>query len=145
MAEGNTGELLREVARLHGQLQRRETACCGGTTPTQCQVLTELGRGGPITLGELAGRLDLDKSWVSRTVESLARAQLLEKHPSELDRRTVLVSLTPAGEARCRELNATLDALARRVLERIPAPERPGVVAALRLLEQALQAEAAGR
>src|SRR6266536_5489768 len=38
------GALLREVARLHVQLQRNCVAYCGGTTSTQCTVLTELGR-----------------------------------------------------------------------------------------------------
>ncbi len=35
------GALLREVARLHAQMQREQLTCCQGTTSTQCLVLTE--------------------------------------------------------------------------------------------------------
>ena len=38
-----SGSLLREVTRLYARAQRTAADCCG-TTPTQCQVITELGR-----------------------------------------------------------------------------------------------------
>ena len=50
----STGALLREVARLHVQFQRTCVAECFGTTTTQCTVLTELGRSGPVTLATLS-------------------------------------------------------------------------------------------
>src|SRR6185436_20853149 len=98
------GMLLREVARLHLQMQRTSIACCGGTTSTQCFILTELGRSGTITLAELGRRLGLDKGWTSRAVDSMARAGLLVKTPSDTDRRTLNISLSPSGEARYAEL-----------------------------------------
>ena len=64
--ENRTGTLIRDVARLHLRLQRETTACCGGTTMTQCTILTEIGRNGSGTLIELTNRLVLDKSWLSR-------------------------------------------------------------------------------
>ncbi|GHO94887.1 hypothetical protein KSF_049350 [Reticulibacter mediterranei] len=50
----STGALLREVARLHTQLQRSCVTQCSGTTVTQCTVLTELERRGEMTLAELS-------------------------------------------------------------------------------------------
>lgn len=134
----STGALLREVARLHVALQRSCVAYCGGTTTTQCTVLTELGRSGPITLAALSKRIGFDKSWTSRAVENLVQEGLVEKVPSATDRRTVRLSLSPAGEERLTDLNQTLNSLAERAFEHIPTDQHSSVRTALELLQQAL-------
>ena len=134
----STGALLREVARLHTQLQRDCVAYCGGTTTTQCTVLTELGRSGPVTLAELSRRVGFDKSWISRAVENLAQEGLIEKVASTQDRRTVRLSLSPAGEARLADLNQTLNSLAERTFEHIATEQHTSVRSALEVLQQAL-------
>lgn len=133
-----TGALLREVARLHTQLQRTCVAYCGGTTTMQCTVLTELGRSGPVTLATLSRRIGFDKSWTSRAVENLVQEGLVEKTPSTQDRRTVQLSLSPAGEIRLADLNQTLNSLAERTFEHIPVEQHPSVRTALELLQQSL-------
>ena len=135
------GALLREVARLHTHLQRTNVACCAGTTVTQCTVLTELGRSGPVPLAELSRRIGFDKSWTSRAVEHLVQDGLIEKVPSQTDHRMVRLSLTTVGEQRVRDLNETLGGLSERVMVRIPLPEHESVQRALTMLLVALQAE----
>ncbi len=137
----STGALLREVARLHTHLQRANVAWCAGTTVTQCTVLTELGRSGPVPLAELSRRIGFDKSWTSRAVGHLVQDGLLEKVPSETDHRMVRISLSAVGEQRLRALNGTPGALSERVMERIPAREHDGIQRSLTLLLAALQAE----
>src|SRR5215469_15090153 len=122
-----TGALLREVARLHTHLQRANVACCAGTTVTQCTVLTELGRSGPVPLAELSRRIGFDKSWTSRAVDHLVQDGLVEKVPSQTDHRMVRLSLTTVGEQRVRDLNGMLGGLSERVLERVPSSEHEGV------------------
>src|SRR5579863_2891150 len=139
--ELSTGALLREVARLHTHVQRTNVACCAGTTVTQCTVLTELGRSGPVPLAELSRRIGFDKSWTSRAVEHLVQDGLIEKAANETDHRMVRLSLSAMGERRLRDLNGTLNGLSERVMERIPASEHEGVQKALILLLMALQAE----
>ncbi len=134
----STGALLREVARLHVQLQRRCVTDCAGTTVTQCTVLTELGRSDPLTLAALSRRIGFDKSWTSRAVEHLVQEGLVEKVGSIEDRRTVQLSLTSAGEARLADLNQTLNALAEHAFEYIPVEHHAMVRASLELLHQAL-------
>jgi DNA-binding MarR family transcriptional regulator len=136
----STGALLREVARLHTQLQRACVVYCGGTTTTQCTVLTELGRSGPVTLAELSRRVGFDKSWTSRAVEKLVQEGLVEKVSSTQDRRTVRLSLAPLGEARLADLNQTLNSLAERAFDHIPADQHGSVREALEQLQQALLA-----
>ncbi|HWI64062.1 MAG TPA: MarR family transcriptional regulator [Symbiobacteriaceae bacterium] len=143
MNHTHADSLLREVSRLFAQVQREGVACCG-TTSTQCTLLTELGRNGPMTLADLGRRVGLDKGWISRAVEGLVQEGLLTKVPSADDRRTVIIDLSPAGHERFAELNRTLNQQAERVLARIPEAQRPGVVAAMELLKEALRAEAAG-
>ncbi|GHO68532.1 hypothetical protein KSC_074240 [Ktedonobacter sp. SOSP1-52] len=135
----SAGALLREVARLHVQLQRNCVTYCGGTTSTQCTVLTELGRSGQVTLAELSRRIGLDKGWTSRAIEQLVQEGLVEKVPSTRDRRTVQLSLSTAGEARLAELNRTLNDLATQTFEHIPAAQHEMVRSSLELLQQALQ------
>ncbi len=136
------GALLREVARLHTQLQHEQVTCCG-TTATQCSILVELGRNGPMTLADLWRRLGLDKSWLSRTVEALAQEGLLTKEPGQSDHRTVRIALSSAGQARCQELNQSLDDLSAHVMARIEPADRAPIRRALELLLHAYQAERA--
>jgi DNA-binding MarR family transcriptional regulator len=143
MDTSTAGALLREVARLHAHAQREQVACCNGTTSTQCQILTEVGRHGPMTLAALGRRLSLDKGWMSRAVETLVQEGLLTKQAGADDRRTIRIALSPAGATRHQQLNETLNAHAERVMSRIPPTEREQVAHALALLHHALQAEAA--
>jgi DNA-binding MarR family transcriptional regulator len=136
-----TGTLLREVARLHTHMQRENVACCGGTTVTQCTVLTELGRSGPVPLAELSRRIGFDKSWTSRAVEHLAQEGLIEKVQHASDHRMVRLSLSPAGMQRLAELNTTLNRFSEQVMEHIPVEAHAEVHRALGLLLAALQAE----
>jgi DNA-binding MarR family transcriptional regulator len=142
MDSSTAGNLLREVARLHVYTQREQVACCNGTTSTQCVILTEVGRNGPLTLADLGRRTSLDKGWLSRAVEMLVQQGLLTKALGDADRRTIRIALSKAGETRFRQLNETLDAHAQRVMARIPLTEQEQVAHALALLYQSLQAEA---
>jgi DNA-binding MarR family transcriptional regulator len=137
----STGALLREVARLHTHLQRENVACCGGTTVTQCTVLTELGRSGPIPLAALSRLIGFDKSWTSRAVEHLVQEGLIEKVPHASDHRMVRLSLSAAGEQRLAELNTTLNRFSEQVMEHIPVEAHTQVHSTLELLLSALQAE----
>src|SRR5258708_16303783 len=112
-----TGALLREVARLHTHLQRENVACCDGTTVTQCTVLTELGRSGPVPLAELSRRIGFDKSWTSRAVEHLVQEGLIEKGPHATDHRIVRLSLSPACEQRLAHLSMTLNRFSAHVIQ----------------------------
>lgn len=132
------GELLREVARLYTRAQRVVADCCR-TSSTQCHLLVELGRTGPLPLTELGARLMLEKSWVSRAVDGLVERGWATKEPNPLDARSWLVTLTADGEDRARELNVTLDNHAARVLEQLGERDRATVEKSLLLLLKALR------
>jgi DNA-binding MarR family transcriptional regulator len=143
MDNQSASDLLREVARLHLKLQRTCVATCSDTSSTQCFILGELYRSGPMTLADLGRQLALDKSWTSRAVESLVQEGLLVKSSNAEDRRTVVVSLSKAGERRYKELDEALNAQAEQVMSRIPEAQRPGIYRSLRTLLNALKTETA--
>jgi DNA-binding MarR family transcriptional regulator len=142
MSEATAGSLLREVARMYTRAQRVVADCCR-TTSTQCHLLTELGRAGPLPLSELGTRVSLEKSWVSRAVEAMAARGWVTKEPNPSDARSWLVTLTADGERTVRELNQTLDDHAQRLLARLSARERDTVETSLLTLLKALREDPA--
>lgn len=142
MTDTPDSALLREVARLHLQLQRACVASCGDTGSTQCFILGEVYRSGPITLADLGRQLALDKSWVSRAVEALVQEGLLVKGSNPGDLRTVVISLSKVGKKRYEELDRSLNAQVEQVMSHIPEKQRPGVYESLRLLRDALRTAA---
>jgi DNA-binding MarR family transcriptional regulator len=142
MSESSAGSLLREVARMYTRAQRVVADCCR-TTSTQCHLLTELGRAGPLPLSELGARVSLEKSWVSRAVEAMAARGLVTKEPNPQDARSWLVTLTADGEGTVRELNQTLDDHATALLASLSARERDAVEHSLLTLLKALREDTA--
>ena len=142
MSESAPGSLLREVARLYTRAQRVVADCCR-TTSTQCHLLTELGRSGPLPLSELGARVSLEKSWVSRAVEAMAARGLVTKEPNPSDARSWLVTLTADGERTVAELNRTLDDHAQSLLAALAPREREAVETSLLLLLKALREDPA--
>lgn len=70
-------------------------------TPSQFAVLMGVAHGqgeGGITIRELSEHVALASTHVTTEVGRLERAGLLTKRPSDTDRRSVCVSLTPRGE-----------------------------------------------
>ncbi len=66
-----------------------------GTAP----LLLELRDGGERSPAALAAELGVDKAYVTRALQSLARAGFVLVAPGTADRRSVTVSLTEAGQA----------------------------------------------
>lgn len=143
MADRDTcrADLLREVARLYVRAQRSVADCCA-TSSTQCLMLIELDRAGPIPMGDLGARLSLEKSWVSRAVDTLVDEGLVAKSANPRDARSWLLSLTAAGRRRCRTLNAQLDGHAERLMSRLAPQDRQVVNQGLALILRALREDA---
>ncbi|PKL26021.1 MAG: MarR family transcriptional regulator [Spirochaetae bacterium HGW-Spirochaetae-3] len=140
--EKTEDELLRIVTRVYAQAQRLQARCCGITT-TQCQVLCAIGDEGTVPQAELSARLGLEKSWVSRAIDSLERDGLVERRKCCADARMYDVAFTEAGKARYEALEEALNSQAASVMASIPESERAGVRKALELLSVALSSMAA--
>lgn len=67
------------------------------TTLAQYRTLVVLASRGPQRLVDLAGALSVTASTAGRMCDRLVRKQLVRRHRARADRRTVLISITPAG------------------------------------------------
>ena len=90
-------QALSDLVRVY-QFRDRDRICCHDVSVTQCYALEALIRRGPITLGEVAAELYLDKSTASRVVGTLERKRYVTRSPHPTDGRAVLLRPTPAGE-----------------------------------------------
>ena len=85
------------------------------------QVLFRLEEGGPYRLSDLAVKVGIDLSTLSRQVHYLETAGLLRREAVEEDRRAVLLSVTEEG----RDLNARIRAAKRSAITEMLAGWTP--------------------
>lgn len=108
-----------------------------GITMPQAKVLYLAAVDGGLRMSALAARLRVTISTVSGLVDRLVDAGLLTRRDDPHDRRQVLVSVTPEGQAlidRFRELNRRQ---LRELLERLSGPDLAVVEHAIEVLSRA--------
>ena len=127
------------LVRAFGLHKPDETPCGRPVSVAEAHALMELSReDGPLVQKELAARLRLQKSTVSRLVGMLEGRGWVGRHRSPTDGRAFEVGLTAAGVKAASEIaEARRDKFAR-VLEAIPEERRASVLAAMRTLEEAM-------
>ena len=111
--------------------------CCAHVTLPQCLILLEVDEGRRLTVGQLAARLRLDNSTLSRTIDGLVRKRFLDRVRDEQDRRVVWIELTGDGSAVCASIHQQNDATYREVFARIPPSRQESVVRSFEDLVQA--------
>jgi DNA-binding MarR family transcriptional regulator len=74
-----------------------------GLSTNGYSILARLAGLAPLPLGSLAARLGTDRSTLSRELEPLVEAGLIEAHRDPADRRRRVLELTHEGTARVRE------------------------------------------
>lgn len=128
---------LMAFVRAFGLHMPERTPCGEPISASQAHALTELATG-PLTQAELARRLRLDRSVVSRLADALGdRAWLRrERHPQ--DQRAVQLVLTAAGRAAADRVAGARRARLATLLDAVPAHERDNVLHALDVLTESL-------
>lgn len=96
--QGCTNFKLRQLVRRVSQLYDAEVGKAGLKT-TQYSLLSHVLRLGPIRPGDLAERMTMDASTLTRNLKPMLAAGWLELSPGE-DGRSRLVHLTDAGRAK---------------------------------------------
>jgi DNA-binding MarR family transcriptional regulator len=109
------------VARLDAELERDH-----GLPLTSYEVLMYLADSGEgrLRMGELAERLLLSRSGITRLVDRLERQGLVERQPCEDDGRGYYATLTPKGRERLRAARPDhLNGVRRHFLARLSPSE----------------------
>ena len=123
-----------EVAETAHALRRAfdRRACVLGTTRAQWRVLARLGRDDGQRQVALAEALDVEPITLSRMVDRLVEAGLVERRPDEADRRAWRVHLTPRAGPLIEKLHDLADDFLAGALDGIPTGDQQAVLDTLR-------------
>ena len=122
-------------------LARPDTTPCGmPMSITEAHTISELHDTGPITQQQLADRLRLKKSTVSRLIDQLVAAGTVRRVANPDDGRSVLIDLTTAGRRRALRLHDARLALFTQLIADLGPAARRDVTRALATLEDAAHA-----
>lgn len=130
---------LERLSRLLGRVGPDEV-CCEGLTTRQCGILRTLAAGEGARLSDLATTAGISPSALTRVLEKLEARHLVKRvRGAAKDGRAASVAITPHG----RHVRGTIDQLmlerTRTILSAFPPGLQPQLLAAVRLLNQALE------
>jgi DNA-binding MarR family transcriptional regulator len=95
--DSSTGHLLRRALQRH-QALFQECAASTGLTPPQFAALTKLAELRRVTQNRLGRLVAMDPATAQGVMKRLALRGLLRTEKDPMDRRTVVLSITPEGE-----------------------------------------------
>lgn len=81
------------------------SSCCNGVTLPQCHALLEIENNEEITITELANKLTLEKSTVSRTIDNLVKKGFIIREIPPDNRRITKLTLSVEGVKTCNNIN----------------------------------------
>lgn len=132
MASNNT-TLDKQVFKFHEQIvelikkyqfrDRNHITCCG-VSVSQCYILETLNRHGALTMNELAEKMYLSVSTVTRVVEELVKKGYVQREEDPEDRRIRVIDLTPAGKAVFDKCWSNVFQSEKAILAHFPAQQR---------------------
>ena len=126
------------LIRALGLLEPDRTPCGQPLSPSAAHALTELSEGIALTQSELAARLRLEKSTVSRLVGQLQERGWVERRRAEHDGRVLLLELTDQGRQMAEQVATSRAAFFARLSERIPSHREAELSGALEMLVEIL-------
>jgi DNA-binding MarR family transcriptional regulator len=95
--EAEVGTLIRRVKRVMGERAREVHP---DLHPMTYFILTHLAKQGPMRAADLSDAFGMDKSGVSRQVQTLVDLGLVERRPAAEDRRAILLDASDEGRTR---------------------------------------------
>ncbi|WP_432768643.1 MAG: MarR family transcriptional regulator [Sphingopyxis sp.] len=122
------GFLLNDTARMFRRAFNARTRA-SGITALQTRVLIYLSRHPGIRQGPLAELIEVEPITLSRMVDRLAEAELVERRADPTDRRAWLLFLTDAAEPLLGDLRQTSQAVVDEATEGMSDAEREQLAA----------------
>jgi len=107
---------------------------------TEARVIYELAHHEQTTAGSLGAELGLDAGYLSRILQGFKKRGLIDKQPSETDRRQSVLRLTEGGQAAFAMLNGRSQHQIAAMLGRLSQEDQQRLVAAMRSIEDLLGA-----
>lgn len=138
MDQRDFAETFMQLVQDFGLLANDRTPCGEDLSVTQAHALTMLYRDAPLSQQELAERLRLEKSTVSRMVDDLETKSWVERCICDDDRRQKLIHLTESGRKRADSVSGARLNHFEAILDQIPENERNSVHESLKTLRDAI-------
>ena len=108
-------------------------------TLQEARIIYEIAERQTCTATDLVRALGLDAGYLSRTLKTLQRRQIVARKPSKTDRRASELALTAKGRAAFAELDGRSRSEVAGLLGKLETADRAGIVHAMRMIEQALE------
>ena len=89
---------------------------------------------------QISGLLDVAKSRATVIIENLVIKGLVQRSQDPNDARVKLISLTPVGQRKVREIEEFMFTLHQQLLDHIDPIQRTGVITALETLRSSMEA-----
>lgn len=104
--------------------------------PSEINVLACLAAASPMSAGLLGTATGTKPSTLTSVLDRLERRGFTAREMDQADRRSLLVSLTPAGQAVAGHVSDAIRDLERQALGRVTAAERAGFLAVIQALTE---------
>lgn len=98
---------------------------------TEVRVLYELAHGDPVTATDIRRELGIDNGYLSRMLADFEKRGLIKRSASASDARRSFIALTARGRKQFGALDQRQDEEVRKMLERLSAEGRSGLVLAM--------------
>jgi DNA-binding MarR family transcriptional regulator/N-acetylglutamate synthase-like GNAT family acetyltransferase len=108
-------------------------------TLQEARIIYEIAERQTCTATDLVRALGLDAGYLSRTLQTLQRRQIVARKPLKTDRRAAELTLTAKGRAAFAELDGRSRSEVAGLLGRLANADRTAVIAAMTAIEQALE------
>lgn len=136
----STTDLAHRLRPAIARVARRMRQEAGGElSPSQSAALTTIDCHGPLTPSELAVRERIQRPTATRVIARLEEAGLIARTADPADRRSSLVSSTPAGSALLVQMRARRDAWMARRLDTLDPEDLATLDRAAGILERMLE------
>jgi DNA-binding MarR family transcriptional regulator len=125
-----------DISRMARRLRQEAGA---GLSPSQTAALATIERHGPLTPSELADRERVQRPTVTRVLARLEEAELVDRAADPQDRRSCLVSISPAGSELLQAMRDRKDAFLAQRIDALEPADREALDRAAAILERMLK------
>jgi DNA-binding MarR family transcriptional regulator len=119
-----------------GKSTGKSTGGRGELTPTRLTALAVMNAAGPMRMGNLASRLGIQVSTMSRIVDVLVASGWAERRPDEDDHRACVIAITGSGAGLIDSVRRSNETRLADCIARLEPPDLAALQTALPVLEE---------
>ena len=111
-----------------------------GLPQAELKCLMLFGTERYLTVKGIAQKMEVAKSRVTKIMDGLGKKGLIQSTDDPNDGRVKLLSLTPTGQRKLKEIDAFLKEIHQKILDQLESEQRKAVLSSLELLRSSMEA-----